>query len=104
MLFIETTIFTHEIKQLLPDSHYRMLQMALSLRPDTGDLIRGGGGLRKLRWNSPGAGKRGSLRVIYSWDRPDTVFMLFAYKKNRQENLTPQQIRLLSALVEEWLS
>ena len=76
----------------------------LMLRPEAGALIRGSGGLRKVRWNLPGKGKRGALRVIYYWDRPDTIFMLLAYRKNEQENLTPDQIKLLGALVKEWLS
>ena len=65
MLFIETSIFTREIKRLLPDESYRMLQTALMFRPDAGDLIPGSGGLRKIRWNLPRQGKRGALRVIY---------------------------------------
>ena len=65
MIFIETSVFTREIKDLLPDEEYRMLQTALMFRPDAGDIIRGGGGLRKVRWNLPGRGKRGALRVIY---------------------------------------
>lgn len=53
MIFIETSVFTKEITRLLPDEHYRMLQSALILRPDAGDLIRGSGGLRKIRWKLP---------------------------------------------------
>lgn len=49
MIFVETSVFTREIKGLLPDEEYRMLQTALMFRPDGGDIIRGGGGLRKVR-------------------------------------------------------
>jgi hypothetical protein len=45
VIFIETSVFTKEIKGLLPDDDYRMLQTALMYRPDAGDVIRGGGGL-----------------------------------------------------------
>ena len=104
MVFIETTIFTREIEALLPDDSYRRLQQALVVRPEAGSLIPGGGGLRKLRWNLPQAGKRGSLRIIYYWDAPgDTVYMLLAYKKSRQQDLTPDQLKILSRLVTEWL-
>jgi hypothetical protein len=57
MIFIETSIFTKEIQRLISDDNYRMLQTALMLRPDAGSLIRGSGGLRKIRWNLPGKGK-----------------------------------------------
>ena len=104
VIFKETSIFTKEIVRLLPDADYKMLQTALMLRPDAGALIRGGGGLRKIRWNLPGRGKRGALRVIYQWDRHDVVFMLLPYEKNEQENLTAGQLKLLRGVVKEWLS
>lgn len=40
-------------------------QAALMQSPKSGDVIRGGGGLRKLRWLAQGRGKRGGARVIY---------------------------------------
>jgi len=104
MIFIETSIFTKEIRKLLQDESYRQLQAILMLRPEAGSLIRGSGGLRKIRWNLPGSGKRGALRVIYYWDPPDTIFMLFPYSKTEQEDLTPDQIKLLRNVVKEFLS
>jgi hypothetical protein len=41
MVFIETSIFTKEIQNLISDNNYRMLQTSLMLRPDAGSLIRG---------------------------------------------------------------
>jgi len=104
MIFIETSVFTREIKRLISDDDYRMLQTALMFKPDTGDLIRGGGGLRKVRWKLPGRGKRGGLRIIYYWDSPDTIYMLLPYKKTEQDDLTPEQLKYLRALIKEWLS
>lgn len=104
MIFIETPVFTREIRGLLPDEEYRMLQTALMFRPDAGDIIRGGGGLRKIRWNLPGRGKRGALRVIYYWDPPETVYMLLPYKKTDQDDLTPEQLKFLRTMVKEWLT
>jgi hypothetical protein len=103
MLFIETFIFTKEIKGLLSDELYRKLQLALMLRPEAGDLIKGSGGLRKVRWNLPGHGKRGALRVIYYFDPPAVIYMLLPYRKNDQEDLTTEQIKILRAVVKEWL-
>jgi hypothetical protein len=104
MVFIETSIFTREIQRRLPDESYRMLQSVLMLRPDAGSVIRGSGGLRKIRWNLPGSGKRGALRVIYFWSPPDTIFLLFPYRKTDQEDLTSEQLKLLRKMVKEFLS
>lgn len=104
MIFIETSVFTREVQALLPDDSYREMQQAIRFRPEAGNLIPGGGGLRMLRWNLPRAGKRGSVRIIYYWDAPaNTIYMLLVYKKNKQENLTQDQIRVLSGLIKEWL-
>jgi len=55
-------------------------------------------------WNLPGSGKRGALRVIYYWSPPDIIFMLFPYRKNEQEDLTTDQLKLLREMVKELLS
>jgi hypothetical protein len=100
MRFVETPIFTKVITRLLDDESYRGLQVALMLRAEQGPLIRRGGGLRKVRWARPGAGKRGGLRVIYYWAAAETAFyMLYAYSKNEQGDLTPAQTRQLGQLV-----
>jgi hypothetical protein len=102
MRFVETPIFTKVIERLVSDEDYRSLQIALMLRPEQGPVIRGGGGLRKLRWARPGGGKSGGLRVIYYWAPAEEVFyMLYAYAKNEQGDLTAAQTRALGQLVRE---
>lgn len=102
MRFIETPVFTSLVRRHLPDEQYRALQLALLLRPEQGALIRGSGGLRKLRWAPEGRGKRGGLRVIYYWAvEQDVCYMLYLYGKNEQGDLTPTQIRVLGRLVRE---
>ena len=104
MRLVETPVFTREVTELLSDDEYRGLQLALLFRPEQGPLIPKSGGLRKLRWKRGGGGKRGGLRVIYFWDKDgDTIYMLFAYPKSDQEDLTPTQLRVLSKLVREEL-
>jgi hypothetical protein len=104
MRFVETPVFTKRVKELLPDEDYRALQIALLLRPEQGPLIKGGAGLRKVRWAPRGLGKRGGLRVIYFWRPVERAFyMLFAYAKTEQEDLTPDQLRVLARVVREEL-
>jgi hypothetical protein len=42
------------------------------------------------------------MRVIYYLWRGDTAFLLFAYPKNKQEDLTPAQAGLLKSLIETY--
>ena len=104
MRFVETTVFTRQVSALLGDDEYRRLQLSLLLRPEAGAVIKGGGGLRKVRYGRSGAGKRGGMRVIYYWEpQTETFFMLFAYAKNVQDDLTPAQLKTLRGVVEEEL-
>ena len=105
MRFVETSVFTRHVTRLLPDDAYRTLQLVLLLRPEQGLVIRGTGGLRKLRWSQPGTGKRGGLRLVYYWDKPEeTIYLLFLYRKSDQEDLSPQQLGILSKLIREELT
>lgn len=102
MIIIETSIFTRQIKALLTDDEYRKLQLALILQPDLGDVISGSGGLRKARWTINGRGKRGGVRAIYYWAvAQDQILMLLIYAKNEQDDLTPDQLKILRRIIEE---
>lgn len=102
MRFVETPVFTREVLSLLPEEDYRALQVAPTFHPDQGAVISGAGGLRKLRGGGSRRGKRGGIRIIYSWaEGQDTICMLFAYAKSDHEKLTPSQLRVLARLVRE---
>lgn len=103
MVFIETPVFTRTVRRLMTDEEYRKLQSALVVRPDMGDLIPGSAGLRKLRWQTPGRGKRAGARVIYYWAvAASEIYMLLAFLKAEQEGLTQKQLQMLRQIVEEW--
>lgn len=101
LTFSETSVFTRQITGLLSDDDLNALQWALMARPDRGDLIRGSGGLRKIRWASSGRGKRGGLRIIYYWHvRGGTILFLLVYPKSKQDDLTPAQLKILKSIIE----
>jgi hypothetical protein len=68
-VFVELPPFERHRADYLDDDAFQRLQVLLMLNPDTGDVIPGTGGLRKLRFADErrGKGKRGGLRVIYYW-------------------------------------
>jgi mRNA-degrading endonuclease RelE of RelBE toxin-antitoxin system len=100
--FVETSVFSGQLYEHLPDDDYRFLQTALTLRPAQGALIPGSGGLRKIRWTLRGKGKRGGLRVIYYWDAgEDVIYLLYLYSKSQQADLRPDQLKLLRRTIEE---
>lgn len=102
MEFIETSVFTETIKDLMSDETYAGLQHYLVLCPQAGVIIPQTGGLRKIRWKGYGKGKRGGVRVIYYWVRTDeTILLLYAYPKSRQANLTRQQMKQLRDIIKK---
>lgn len=104
MKIIETTIFTKKIISLLTDEEYRNLQSTLILNPEKGKVIKGSGGLSKIRWGFSGRGKSGGVRIIYYWMiKKNTILMLLVYPKNEQDDLTSSQLKILKSLVEKEL-
>lgn len=96
VVFVETPIFTKRIQQYMDDDEYVELQKYLAARPDAGDIIRGSGGIRKLRWAGSGRGKRGGLRVIYFWwVAKDRISLLLAYPKNEMDDLSAEKLKRL---------
>jgi hypothetical protein len=105
MEIVETSVFTRQIRKLLTDEEYMELQHELVINPLAGAMIRGSGGLRKLRWVIRGRGKSGGIRVIYYYVAPDSrIFMLVAYAKGAKGDLTDKEVAVLRKLVKEELS
>jgi mRNA-degrading endonuclease RelE of RelBE toxin-antitoxin system len=85
----------------MDDERYAALQVFLAKRPTAGNLIRGSGGIRKVRWGGSGRGKRGGLRVIYYWwVAKDRISMLLVYPKSEQDDLSADQVKLLRKALE----
>ena len=86
--FVETPLFTRLVTEYLSEKEYIELQFALMENPESGAIIPGSGGIRKLRWALQGRGKRGGLRVIYYMrSLQGTIWMLTLYPKNVAENI-----------------
>jgi hypothetical protein len=100
--FIETPTFTRLLVDLLTDDEYKGLQNLLTENPERGPVIKGGGGIRKMRYALPGRGKSGGVRVIYYWLRDDgQIYLLLIYPKSKKDDLTDRETALLREFVKE---
>lgn len=103
MEFVETSLFTRIARQYMGDDELARLQASIAKRPDAGAVIKGSGGLRKLRWSAGGKGKRGGVRIIYYWlVRDNQIFLLSIYAKSEVDDLTRSEVEALSRIVMEW--
>ena len=102
MTFIETKLFTKRVSEFISDEEYRQLQIALIGNPEKGAVVKGGKGLRKIRWTDLTKGKRGGIRIIYYYQvSEEEILMLYAYKKSEAEVITKQQLSQLIGIIEE---
>jgi hypothetical protein len=92
--FVETKLFSRLLGDYLTDEEYASLQQALIENPNSGAVVPGSGGVRKIRWARPGRGKRGGVRVIYYAKLHDgVIWMLTIYAKNEAENIPSHVLR-----------
>lgn len=102
MIFIETSTFTKLIGKYLSDDEYLGLQKVLLNYPDAGKVIRGTGGVRKIRWHLPGKGKSGGIRVIYFWQvAEDEIWMLTVYAKSEKDTIPAHVLKKIAEEIKD---
>jgi len=94
MIFIETRAFTKLLPNYLSDDEYRGLQSYLLQKPEAGNIIRGSGGVRKVRWSRDGEGKSGGVRLIYYWEKSESeIWMLTLYAKSERATISGPDLK-----------
>ena len=97
--FIESSTFERVLPAYLDDDEYSELQAFLAVSPEAGRLVRGSGGVRKVRWSRAGSGKSGGLRVIYfARTHKGQIWLLTLYSKAAADSIPGH---VLKALKEE---
>lgn len=100
--FVYTFLFERTRRAVFTDGEIKALEDTLLENPEDSDVMAGTGGVRKSRAANEGRGKSGSGRVAYLYvETQRTVYFLLAFPKNVQGNLTPDQKRIVRALVED---
>ncbi|MBS9783417.1 MAG: type II toxin-antitoxin system RelE/ParE family toxin [Pasteurella sp.] len=92
---IETPTFISTSRQIWSEVEIEELITYLAINYDDGDVIPRSGGMRKLRWGGKNTGKRGGSRVIYYNSSEFCVTLVYAYRKNKQENTTTKELKHL---------
>jgi mRNA-degrading endonuclease RelE of RelBE toxin-antitoxin system len=101
MIFIETTTFTKLLPKYLTDDEYRVFQWYLLLNPEAGDLVRGSGGVRKVRWALAGKWKRSGIRIMYYWKKSDKeIWLLTLYSKSERTTIPGHILKKIAEEIE----
>ena len=99
----ETAMFIRYAAEVWSEAERNEFINFIAANPQAGDVIRGSGGCRKVRWSRSGIGKRGGARVIYFLEAETTVWLLIVYTKAKFDNLPTSFIAELRKGVEDAL-
>ena len=60
-----TKTYERAVRKLMSEADRQKMEAAIVADPGRAPVLRGTGGIRKLRWAGSGRGKRGGIRTIY---------------------------------------
>ena len=70
-------------------------------KPDTGNIVKGSGGVRKIRWTQNGKGKSGGVRIIYYWKKAEhEVWLLTLYSKSERSTISGNILNQISEAID----
>jgi hypothetical protein len=96
---VELPLFQQMAGRLWDDAEREAFVDFISRNPEVGDVIPETGGVRKVRWQRQGTGKRGGVRVIYFYHNAQMpLFLMLIYAKAQREDMTADQKKQVRAL------
>ena len=100
--FIELPLFRSKWSDLgLNDNDLKRLQEQLLEDPKVGAVMRGTGGVRKMRFAFEHRGKSGSVRVIYvDFEVYEKIYLITAYTKSEKDNLSDSESNEIHRLID----
>ena len=100
MQIVATKIYGRKVGKILTDTERQTAETQIVADPTFWPVIAGTGGVRKARAARGSSGKRGGSRIIYYyWSSHETVFLLTAYAKSAQADLTAADKKALRDIV-----
>lgn len=99
--FIESSLFTKMVYDYLSEDDYIAFQQFLLEQPEAGDIIKGSGGVRKVRWARAGSGKSGGVRVCYyARNATGQILLLVIYAKSVRASIPGTVLKQLKEMLE----
>lgn len=89
----ESLLFQKQVKSIWTDEERAEFFTFLAQNPLIGDVIPQSGGMRKIRWQSSGHGKRGGARIIYlNFLENGIIEAVMIYEKKNISNIDGKQL------------
>ncbi|MCW5608918.1 MAG: type II toxin-antitoxin system RelE/ParE family toxin [Nitrosomonas sp.] len=99
---VETEIFERLWPSYWTDQAYDEFITFITENPEVGDIVKGSGGMRKVRWSRSGSGKSGGVRVIY-FNRlvNGQIWLVFIYAKSRLDSISAKTLKEMKYEIEK---
>ena len=99
--FVESSLFTKMVYDYLGEEDYIAFQQYLLEQPQAGEVVKGSGGVRKVRWARAGAGKSGGVRVCYyTRNTAGQILLLVIYSKSVRASISGAVLKQLKELLD----
>jgi hypothetical protein len=98
---VETELFTRKSEGIWTETERGEFCTWLAANWQAGDVVRGSGGCRKVRWRRAGSGKSGGVRVIY-FNRigKGEIWLLTLYAKADADSIPAHFLKAIKEEVE----
>lgn len=98
---VETAVYTAKVQRILTDDEREAFAVFDAQNPKVGSVVRGAGGVRKVRWAQKGMGKRGGARVIY-YNRLNQgeIWLLTLYAKSERSTIPAHELKLIKEVID----
>jgi mRNA-degrading endonuclease RelE of RelBE toxin-antitoxin system len=101
LTIVESPIFQRIWPKYWDEEERAEFATFIALNPESGSVIRGSGGVRKVRWAREGTGKSGGVRVIYlTRNEAGEIYLLTLYAKSESENISPSTLKEIRRALE----
>ena len=97
---IELSPFARNWRSIWTEAEYNEFIEWIAANPKSGDVIKGSGGVRKIRWAGTGHGKRGGARIIFYSADADYIYLMTIYAKNQRADISAKELKTIKELIE----
>ena len=98
---IETPVYAGKVERILDDDEREAFAVFVAQNPTAGSVVRGSGGVRKVRWAQKGSGKSGGNRIIY-YNRLNNgeIWLLTLYAKSERSTIPAHELKIIKEAIE----
>jgi hypothetical protein len=98
---VELPAYLARVRKILTAAEQEAVKVMIASDPTCGVVMRGTGGIRKVRFAPTGRGKSGGTRVVYYYhSNVLPAFLLTIFAKGQKDNLTTAERNELAKIVQ----